>query len=95
MSIGHPGRPGRLRRWVWNSKVIAPALALVGLLVLWEIVVRLGSVPSYLLPAPTTILAYTIDHAGVLLPYARDTTLETLLGFAISVIFGIRNRRWS
>jgi len=40
-----------------TSQVALPALAIVALLALWEALVRLLRIPSYVLPAPTQVLA--------------------------------------
>jgi NitT/TauT family transport system permease protein len=64
-------------------------LASVGLLVVWEVVVRSRGVPQYLLPAPSVIIAYTVSHLNFLMPAAGATTAETILGFGLSVVFGI------
>ena len=51
-------RPTLGRRLRSMSRKYLSAIALtVALLVAWELIVRLGHVPEYLLPAPTQILA--------------------------------------
>ena len=51
-------RPTFGRRLRSASRKYLSAVALtVALLVAWELIVRLGHVPEYLLPAPTQILA--------------------------------------
>jgi len=68
---------------------IAPIVALVLLFAGWEAIARLGHIPQYLLPAPSSVFAYTFSHLGLLLPHARWTIQSTLLGFVLSVVFGI------
>jgi len=69
---------------------LIPALALaVGLVVLWELVIRLFHVPTFVLPAPTAIFASLVSHWKPLLVAAKATSLEVLVGFVLSAIVGI------
>ncbi len=68
---------------------IAPIVALILLFVFWEAVARIGRIPQYLLPAPSSIFEYTFTHFGLLATHARWTIQSTLLGFVLSVVFGV------
>jgi NitT/TauT family transport system permease protein len=68
---------------------LLPAAFIVVLLVIGEIVARLGSVPEYILPAPTAIGARVVSSWSTLWDAALITTGEVLLGFAIGVVLGI------
>lgn len=68
---------------------LLPAAFMVVLLVIWEIVARLGSVPEYILPAPTAIGARVVSSWGTLWDAALITTGEVLFGFVIGVVLGI------
>ena len=68
---------------------LLPAAFIIVLLVIWEIVARLGSVPEYILPAPTAIGARVVSSWGTLWDAALITTGEVLLGFVIGVVLGI------
>lgn len=72
-----------------QRRAVAPAVALILLFAGWEAIVRFGEVPQYLLPAPTSVFVYTFTHFGIFVPHAWGTIQATLLGFAISVVFGI------
>jgi ABC-type nitrate/sulfonate/bicarbonate transport system permease component len=61
----------------------------VVLLVAWEVIVRAFEVQTWLLPAPTVILAELFDSFGLLVRHAGTTLTEILLGFLISVSLGI------
>ena len=39
-----------------TSRAVLPVLAIVALLALWEALVRIMKVPSYVLPAPTAVI---------------------------------------
>lgn len=88
---GATGREGRGRSWlrVPRSRVVAPVLTFIGLLAVWELAVRILAIPEYLLPAPSVVFAYTVDHLDLLLPHAQATLYETVAGFLMSVAFGI------
>ena len=61
-----------------------PAAALfVGVLVLWEVVVRTFGVQQFLLPRPSAIAAAFVDHFDELLTVGRNTVIEALGGLAI------------
>jgi NitT/TauT family transport system permease protein len=68
---------------------VYPAGTLVGLLVLWEVAARQLSIPPYLLPAPSTILLSMDSNSAVLIKQSVGTTLEIVLGFALSVVVGV------
>lgn len=67
----------------------APLAAIFGLLVLWEVVVRVGDVAEYVLPAPTAILDEAIAQWQLLLDATWVTLSEVLLGMALSIIVAI------
>ncbi|WP_407267736.1 ABC transporter permease [Radiobacillus sp. PE A8.2] len=62
-----------------------PIIFAVGIFILWELVVRIFSVPVYLLPAPTSVIA-TIDSS--LLGHMMVTLYESIVGFIIANILG-------
>lgn len=59
------------------------------ILTLWELVVRLGFIPSFILPAPTSIWMALLTHRQLLFGQHLLATLqEVLLGFMMSVTCG-------
>lgn len=82
----------RRRRRVRRERIgaiVYPIGMLVAALVFWEIAVRALSIPAYLLPAPSTIIASMYKNSAVLIKESIGTTIEILLGFALSVAIGI------
>jgi ABC-type nitrate/sulfonate/bicarbonate transport system permease component len=79
-------RPGRLRR---QTNWISPVLLMGGIVVIWEIAVRLSHVPLWLLPAPSDVLRALVEDRDILLPNALVTFSEVLIGFACAVVAGI------
>ncbi|WEK03463.1 MAG: ABC transporter permease [Candidatus Devosia phytovorans] len=75
-----------LRALGWISP---SAWSLLIIVVLWELVVRIGNVPEFMLPAPSVIGQEFIDYGHRLLPNAGVTLFEVLLGFALSVLISI------
>jgi NitT/TauT family transport system permease protein len=61
----------------------------VVLIALWEIAARVFSFPPYLLPAPSAIIESMDTNAVVLIKQSVVTTVEILLGFALSVVVGV------
>ena len=67
-------------------RTIAQPLGLAfAVLLLWEAAVRLGGIPDYLLPAPTSILAELAKRWPRILSHAWVTGLEIVGGFAVAV----------
>jgi len=66
----------------------AVALSL-GLLAVWEIIVRAAHVPEYLLPAPTQVLADLKTDWVILGPATWVTLREVVIGFVIAAAAGI------
>lgn len=59
------------------------------LIFVWEVVARLGVVPTYILPAPTRIIKILFINLPILKEHIIVTSLEALVGFTISIIFAI------
>jgi NitT/TauT family transport system permease protein len=71
------------------TAVVYPIGMMVALLALWEAAARLFSLPPYLLPAPSAIARSMDTNSAVLLKESVTTTLETVLGFVLSVVVGV------
>ncbi|USB33079.1 ABC transporter permease [Paenibacillus sp. YPG26] len=70
-------------------------LLLTFILILWEWLVRGGTVPAFIVPAPSSILAALIHNRELLLGTHLPVTLaESALGFALSVLFGTCLGTW-
>ena len=75
-----PGR--RFERW-------SPLVLLAALLVLWQLVVWLFSIPNFIFPGPIEIAEQFGQFKGPLLEAACKTFWVTMLGFAISIVVGV------
>lgn len=68
---------------------LSPAIVIVSLLVIWELVVRIADLPVYLLPSPTKIFSAMIADLPTLLYHSGVTVLEALIGMAISFVVAV------
>jgi putative hydroxymethylpyrimidine transport system permease protein len=68
---------------------LGAVLLILALLIGWELAVRLGNVPEYLLPAPSQIVADLRTDWVVLGPALWITLSEVLIGYAIAAIVGV------
>jgi NitT/TauT family transport system permease protein len=57
--------------------------SIIGILLLWELLVRWMEIPKFLLPAPSVILSYAISKFKLLALHTSMTFLEAGLGFII------------
>ena len=63
--------------------VVPPALALLLLVLGWEIWVRLVGLPEYIVPTPSSILVRLFGDLGFFARHGSITLLEALAGFAL------------
>jgi NitT/TauT family transport system permease protein len=66
-----------------------PWLVTIAAIVLWELGCILFSVPEFILPQPSRIIEVLISSAYPIWFHASLTLVTTLLGFALSVFFGV------
>jgi NitT/TauT family transport system permease protein len=81
--LDHRHRVGQLTR-----KATLPTAMAALLLVLWEVFVDVSGISPIILPAPSSIMQAVWIHRGILMENAIPTTLESIGGFALSVILG-------
>jgi len=72
---------------------LPPLLFFIGILLVWEFLIRYLNYPEFLIPSPTSIYKEFIASAGMLGEHFAITLIETLAGFAlgggIGIILGI------
>jgi NitT/TauT family transport system permease protein len=66
-----------------------PWLVIIGMFVIWEVGVRAFNVPQFVLPAPTDIAASMVKWWVPLVDNAWQTTMTTLIGFGLAIVFGL------
>jgi NitT/TauT family transport system permease protein len=73
------------RKWRNGRDTIAPVVVLLSLLLAWQLGVDWFSVPVYLLPSPTRIVAAVWAVAGEVTAHAWATLLTIFAGFLLSI----------
>jgi NitT/TauT family transport system permease protein len=71
------------------SNIIEPIVFFLALLVLWEILVEIIKVPSFILPPPRDLLTAFIKKLPIISNHALITFVEALGGFALSLLLGV------
>jgi NitT/TauT family transport system permease protein len=70
-------------------RIVLPLVVLVAGLAAWELVVRIGNIPPYVLPGPVAVLRTLVQDWGVLSQSLLTTLVTTLQGFIAAAIGGI------
>lgn len=73
-------RKARARRRAWKDRV-PPLLAVIGIILAWQGIITIFSVPSYISPAPGEVVSTLISQAPNLWRNFIPTALESLAGF--------------
>ncbi len=69
-------------------RVFAAGIAVL-FVALWEFIVRAFAIPTYLIPAPSRVIAYLAESWWFLLPHFGITLYETVAGFVLAVVIGV------
>src|ERR1700730_7928926 len=73
----------------WTDRA-APVLTFIAILLLWEAVCRIFSIPRFLLPSPSAIFNAAFEvSAGQWWSHLWATLEVTLIGFVISILISI------
>lgn len=79
----------RSRRPSLDAAWLRPFILLVGLLVAWDLSVRILRIPPYLVPSPWDVVLAFRNDGRELAAQAVPTLLATVAGFLLSAAFGI------
>jgi NitT/TauT family transport system permease protein len=66
-----------------------PLLTLGAMIVVWQAAAKLFTIPIYLAPAPSDVVAVLMNQASLLLDDARVTGTEVVLSYCACVMLGI------
>lgn len=69
-------------------KILRPLVLAAGLFFLWQMLVYLSAVPTYILPGPLSVARAIVTHYQILLTHAGTTLGEILLGLGLGTILG-------
>jgi NitT/TauT family transport system permease protein len=75
-----------------NSKAMqrwAPVVTAIALLLIWQLVCSLFSIPDFIFPSPLTIAQAMGQYAAPIADAAWKTFWVTMLGFAIAIVVGV------
>src|SRR5258706_2717465 len=70
-------------------RILLPIAVLALGVVLWELVVRIGDIPPYVLPSPWLVFSTLISDRAILLKSLLVTLATTLEGFLLAAVGGI------
>jgi NitT/TauT family transport system permease protein len=82
-----PRRPKLSRRKMFRR--VLPWLVIAALFLLWQAFVDGFRIQSFVLPSPSAIFAAGWQWRGIILQNAWFTFLETAVGFAFAIVFGL------
>jgi NitT/TauT family transport system permease protein len=71
-----------------KAHILLPIIVFVIILVLWELIVIIFTIPEYLLPKPSKIFAALYLSFGKLTPHITVTFIESFFGFLIGGFTG-------
>ncbi len=85
-----------MKRTLWSSfsqtkafEYGAPVTIFLSALALWQLVCMWAGIPEYFLPTPAKIAATMVEYQEALLENGWQTLKTTVIGFGISVVFGV------
>ena len=70
-------------------RVLLPLLVIAGLVLVWDIVIRVFSVPDYVVPTPGAVGQALVKERARLLDNAMPTIVESVGGFALGNLVAI------
>lgn len=70
-------------------RLISPIMLGIGLLIFWEVMVRVLDVPVFVLPGPLAIFEALVANFGSLMASARATLTITLAAFLVALLAGV------
>lgn len=74
--------------WRRALRLATPVLAILGVFVVWDLLVRALDVPSYIVPSPGDSVRSIADDWEFLRGYAWTTVTETFIGFVTGAAVG-------
>ena len=70
------------------TRAIDVVISLLMLLAVWQLIVWVTGVPSFILPGPMAVAAALVDNFGLILEHASATAIEVLLGMVVGTTLG-------
>lgn len=73
----------------FTRQILPVLLAVIGVVVLWDLLVRITGVPDYLLPAPAQVWQAAWNDRTLLGEHLLATVQIAVAGFVVGAVFGI------
>ncbi|MEO1020753.1 MAG: ABC transporter permease [Pseudomonadota bacterium] len=77
------------KKWRKSQEIVLPFGVIALLFVVWDLSIRLFSIPVYLLPSPGQILAVLWEQRAQVLVHTEATLFTILAGFLLSIVTAI------
>ena len=77
-----------IARGDWNPFLL-PTSTLLGVLITWEVLVKVTEIEKWLLPAPSVIIKALWSVKELIWQHSLQTMQETFLGLALAVVVGV------
>lgn len=79
----------RRRRFArWLASALYPVGSVLALLLIWQALVVGFGIKPFILPSPRLVFQVISEHYGILFRHTLVTSLETVVGFSLSVLIG-------
>lgn len=75
--------------WKRLAHALLPSVGILALLVIWQLLTTVFSIPDYLLPQPLAVVERIARDWVQILDAARYTLFEIIVGFAASILIGV------
>ena len=74
---------------LWYSGFIYSLGALIGLIIVWQVVVLTTDVPRFILPPPVLVYKAFVENWRLIAEHGLVTFTEVILGLTIGILFGV------
>ena len=82
-------RRARRRRNERIARVVLPVAVIATTLLVWDLTVRIGGIPHYILPGPGLVMSTLVQDWAILFDALLVTVQITLMALAVAVIGGV------
>ena len=72
-----------------NPRTLDLVVSLLLIVVIWQSIVWITEVPSYILPGPLSVAKAMVEYAGLIAEHSWITALEVLIGLFIGTLLGV------
>lgn len=73
----------------WLGYLLPTILSIASLTIVWEAWTRVANVPSYIVPAPTTVFLNLVGNSHFFMAHGTSTVITATSGFIIGTLLGL------